>query len=254
MNRNIIDRFRLDGKIALVTGAGQGLGKGFALALAEAGSDVAVVDIVGGNAEKTAAEIRETGRNALALQGDIARETDVQAMVERTIAHFGRLDIGVNNAGIAIPIGPVSQVSFEDWLRQMAVNLNGTFLCARCEAEAMKPHGYGKIINIGSMCGHIVWPEPQAAYSVSKAGVIHMTRCLAAEYIRYGIRINCISPGVTRVEGLFEEVVAVFRRKAPIDRIGTPADHQGAVVYLASEVSDFMVGQELIIDGGYTLI
>lgn len=251
---NIVDRFRLDGKSALVTGAGQGLGKAFALALAEAGANVAVADIVGENAEKTTTEIQGMGRKSLALKSDISREEEVEEMIEQAVDYLGRLDIAVNNAGIAIPIAPVSEVSSESWMRQMAVNLNGTFLCAKREAETMKQYGYGKIINIASMCGHIVWPEPQAAYSVSKAGVIHMTKCLAAEYIKYGIRINCISPGVTQVEGLFKEVIDVYLNKAPIDRVGSPTDHQGAVVYLASEVSDFMVGQELIIDGGYTLI
>jgi NAD(P)-dependent dehydrogenase (short-subunit alcohol dehydrogenase family) len=251
---SILDKFRLNGKKALVTGAGQGLGKAFALALAEAGADVAVADIVMENAERTAGNIRDMGRNALALKTDISKEAEVQSMVDKTVESFGKLDIAVNNAGIAIPIAPVSEVSFDAWTKQMAVNLTGTFLCAKAEAEHMKQYGYGKIINIGSMCGHIVWPEPQAAYSISKAGVIHMTKCLAAEYIKHGIRINCISPGVTRVEGLFEEVIDVYLNKAPIDRIGSPCDHQGAVVYLASELSDFMVGQELIIDGGYTLI
>ena len=250
---NIIDRFRLDGRKALVTGAGQGLGKAFALALAEAGADVAAADIVEEKAAATAAAIASLGRQAITIKVDIADGQAVQAMVAECLRHFGRLDIGVNNAGIAIPIAPAGRVDAEAWRRQMAVNLDGTFWCIREQAEAMKPNGYGKIVNIGSICGHIVWPDPQAAYSISKAGVIHMTRCLAAEYIRHGIRINCISPGVTRVEGLYEEVVAVYLKKAPIDRIGCVADHQGALVYLASEVSDFMVGQELIVDGGYML-
>ena len=250
----VLDKFKLNGKKALVTGAGQGLGKAFALALAEAGADVAVADIVIQNAENTVRDIKKIGRDGIALGTDIADPEAVQAMIDKTVEYFGRIDIGVNNAGIAIPIAPVSEVSFEDWQRQMAINLTGTFLCAKAEAEHMKQFGYGKIINIGSMCGHIVWPEPQAAYSISKAGVIHMTKCLAAEYIKYGVRINCISPGVTKVEGLFDEVIDVYLDKAPIDRIGTPDDHQGALIYLASELSDFMVGQEMIIDGGYTLI
>lgn len=252
--KKILERFSLAGKNALVTGAGQGLGKAFALGLAEAGANVAVADIRAESAARTAEEIKALGCQSLAITADISLEEDVQGMISRCLECFGRLDIAVNNAGFAIPIAPVSEVSFAAWQRQMAVNLNGTFLCAKYAAESMKPHGYGKIINIASMCGHIVWPEPQAAYSVSKAGVIHLTKCLAAEYIKFGIRINCISPGVTRVEGLFSEVIDVFLKKAPLDRVGSPADHQGAVLYLASEVSDFMVGQELIIDGGYTLI
>ena len=252
--KKILERFSLAGKNALVTGAGQGLGKAFAMGLAEAGANVAVADIRADSAARTAEEIKALGCQSLAITADISLEEDVQGMIQQCLEHFGKLDIAVNNAGFAIPIAPVSEVSFADWQRQMAVNLNGTFLCAKYAAESMKPHGYGKIINIASMCGHIVWPDPQAAYSVSKAGVIHLTKCLAAEYIKFGIRINCISPGVTQVEGLFGEVIDVFLKKAPLGRIGRPADHQGAVLFLASEVSDFMVGQELIIDGGYTLI
>ncbi|HOG50202.1 MAG TPA: SDR family oxidoreductase [Lentisphaeria bacterium] len=252
--KKILERFSLAGKNALVTGAGQGLGKAFAMGLAEAGANVATADIRAESAARTADEIKALGRQSLAIAADISLEEDVLGMIRHCTEHFGKLDIAVNNAGFAIPIAPVSEVSFAAWQRQMAVNLNGTFLCTKYAAESMKPHGYGKIINIASMCGHIVWPEPQAAYSVSKAGVIHLTKCLAAEYIKFGIRINCISPGVTQVEGLFSEVIDVFLKKAPLGRVGSPADHQGAVLFLASEVSDFMVGQELIIDGGYTLI
>jgi NAD(P)-dependent dehydrogenase (short-subunit alcohol dehydrogenase family) len=122
------------------------------------------------------------------------------------------------------------------------------------QAQAMIPNHYGKIINMASICGHIVWPEWQSLYSISKAGVIHLTRCLGAEFIHHGIRVNAISPGVTRTPELFEQVIPVFLSRAPIDRIASVADHQGAVVYLASEVSDFMVGQELVLDGGYTLM
>lgn len=254
MSKSILDRFRLDGKKALVTGAGQGIGAALAVALAEAGADVAVADIVVENARKVAERIRGLGREAVAIHADISKADDVERMVRETVETLGDLDIGVNNAGIAIPIAEARAVTEAHWAHQMGVNLRGTFLCAQAEAEVMIPKGYGKIVNIGSICGHVVWPEPQALYSISKAGIIHMTRCLAAEYIKHGIRVNCISPGVTRVEGLFEEVVPVYLRTAPIDRIGEVTDHQGAVVYLASEVSDFMVGQELVIDGGYTLM
>lgn len=250
----IIERFRLDGKKALVTGAGQGLGKAFALALAEAGADVAVIDINEDTVRQTAKEIKELNRDSIYIKADISCKEQVEAMIDEVADYFGRLDIGVNNAGIAIPIKSASEISLSEWEKQIGVNLSGTFFCAVKEAEIMKVNNYGKIINIGSICGHIIWPDPQAAYSISKAGVIHMTRALATEYIKHGIRINCISPGVTRVEGLYEEVISVYLKTAPIDRIGSVKDHQGAVVYLASEVSDFMVGQELVIDGGYTLI
>ena len=251
----ILDRFKLNGKKALVTGAGRGIGKGLAQALAEAGADVAIVDLIAENAEKTAAEIsRATGRRTIAVSCDISNAESVNAMVEKVIAEFGRLDIAVNNAGISIPIKGILDVSADEWKKQMDVNLNGTWNCLKAEAKVMIPNGYGKIINTGSICGHVIWPDPQLPYSVSKAAVIHMTRAAAAELIKHGIRVNCISPGVTKVADLFPEVVDVFFKTAPIDRFGSPADHQGAVVYLASEVSDFMVGQELVLDGGYTIM
>ena len=251
----ILDRFKLNGKKALVTGAGRGIGKGLAQALAEAGADVAIVDLIAENAEKTAAEISQaTGRKTIAVSCDISNAESVNAMVEKVIAEFGRLDIAVNNAGISIPIKGILDVSADEWKKQMDVNLNGTWNCLKAEAKVMIPNGYGKIINTGSICGHVIWPDPQLPYSVSKAAVIHMTRAAAAELIKHGIRVNCISPGVTKVADLFPEVVDVFFKTAPIDRFGSPADHQGAVVYLASEVSDFMVGQELVLDGGYTIM
>ncbi len=253
----IIERFRLDGRKALVTGAGRGLGRGFAYALAEAGADVAVIDIIKENAEKAAAAIAEaTGRQTIAIACDITKAEEVKAAVDQVVAAFGRLDIAVNNAGISIPIKGMLDVSEKEWRAQMAVNLDGTWNCLREEGRVMIPNGYGKIINIGSICGHIIWPnsQPQLPYSVSKAAIIQMTRAAAAEYIKHGIRVNSISPGVTKVDDLFPEVIEAFFKTAPIDRTGTPADHQGAVIFLASEVSDFMVGQDIIIDGGYSIM
>ncbi len=251
----ILDRFKLDGKKALVTGAGRGIGRALALALAEAGADVAVVDVLADNAAKAAEEIAQaTGRKTLSVACNIADAAAVDAMVAQVVGAFGRLDIAVNNAGISIPIKGLLDVTPEEWKRQFDVNLNGNWNCLRAEARAMIPNGYGKIIITGSICGHVIWPDPQLPYSVSKAAVIHMTRAAAAELIRHGIRVNCISPGVTKVADLFPEVVDVFFRTAPIDRYGSPADHQGAVVYLASEASDFMVGQEIVLDGGYTIM
>ena len=251
----ILDRFKLDGKNALVTGAGRGIGRALAFALAEAGANVAVADILKDNAEQTAKEIAEaTGRRTIAAACDIADADSVDAMVRKVVDAFGKLDIAANNAGISIPIKGILEVSAEEWKHQMDVNLNGTWNCIRAESKVMIPNGYGKIINTGSICGHVIWPDPQLPYSVSKAAVIHMTRAAAAELIRHGIRVNCISPGVTKVADLFPEVIDVFFRTAPIDRFGSPADHQGAVVFLASEASDFMVGQEIVLDGGYTIM
>lgn len=251
----ILDRFKLDGKNAFVTGAGRGIGRALAFALAEAGANVAVSDILEENAVQTAKDIADaTGRKTIALKCDIADTDEVKMTVKKVVDTFGRLDIAVNNAGISIPIKGILDVSPEEWKKQMDINLNGTWNCLKAEAEVMIPNGYGKIINTGSICGHVIWPDPQLPYSVSKAAVIHMTRAAGAELIKHGIRVNCISPGVTKVADLFPEVVDVFFKTAPIDRFGSPADHQGAVVFLASEVSDFMVGQEIVLDGGYTIM
>ncbi|MHB0946223.1 MAG: SDR family NAD(P)-dependent oxidoreductase [Sedimentisphaerales bacterium] len=251
---NVVDRFKLDGKTALVTGAGQGLGRAFAHGLAEAGANVAIVDINADNASKVASEIKAIGRKSLMIKADTSKHSDAYDMVEQVISAWGRLDITVNNVGVALDIKDVTDVTEQDWDRILNINLRGTFFCAQAEAKAMIPNGYGKIINIASICGYIVWPRPQALYSISKAGIIHLTRCLAAEWIKYGIRVNSISPGVTRTPDLFEDVPAVFLNKAPIDRIAEVEDLQGAVLYLASEVSDFMTGHDMVIDGGYTII
>jgi NAD(P)-dependent dehydrogenase (short-subunit alcohol dehydrogenase family) len=250
----ILERFRLDGKTALVTGAGRGIGQALALALAEAGADVAVNDLDAQTAEVMAEAVRTLGRQAMALEADVAEIGAGERLVDAVLARFGRLDIAVNNVGVAIPIKDSTDVTPREWEWLFHINLRGTFFCAQAEAKAMIPHRYGKIINVASICGHIVWPEWQSLYSISKAGVIHLTRCLGAEFIRHGIRVNAISPGVTRTPELFEQVIPVFLSRAPIDRIGSVADLQGAVVYLAAEVSDFMVGQELVLDGGYTLM
>ena len=247
------ERFRLDGKVALVTGAGRGLGQAFALALAEAGADVAAVDIRGDWAAATAEAVAARGRRSLGIEADLSRPPEAARMVERVTAVWGRLDVAVNNAGISLPIGSALEVSEQNWDRLFALNLKGTFFCCQAEARVMIPRNYGRIVNVASICGRIVWPEPQAAYSASKAGVAHLTRCLAAEWAPHGIRVNSISPGVTRTPELFEQVVPVFLAKAPIGRIADVEDLAAAVVYLASDAADFMVGHDLVLDGGYTL-
>lgn len=251
---NGIERFKLDGKKALVTGGGQGLGLAYAQALAEAGADVAISDIREEAVSKAAESIRKLGRQALAIRADSSLVDDVTRMVATVVDTWGRLDIAINNVGIAIPIKESLQVTEAEWDKVMNTNLRGTFFCAQAEARAMLPRRYGKIINIASICGHIVWPEPQALYSISKAGICHLTRCLAAEWIKHGIRVNSISPGVTRTPDLFPDVIPTFLKTAPIDHVAGVKDLQGAVLYLASETSDFMVGNDLVLDGGYTIM
>jgi NAD(P)-dependent dehydrogenase (short-subunit alcohol dehydrogenase family) len=181
-------------------------------------------------------------------------------MVSAVITRWGKLTIGVNNAGIGL-WEDSERMTAEQWDRIMALNLRGVFLCAQAEGRVMLEAGYGKIINTASMSGSIAnTPQNQAAYNVSKAGVIHLTRSLAAEWARRGVRVNCISPGYTRtllVDNLLQGPVGqdklpTWMAMTPMGRMGDVTDLQGAVVYLASEASDYTTGHDLVIDGGYT--
>ena len=255
----ILERFRLDGRVALVTGGGQGIGRAFAHALGEAGAAVAVVDRVATSAEAVVAELTAKGIEALAVVADVTQADQVQQMVDTVWRRWGRLTIGVNNAGIAGWFDAETMAE-ADWDKMMAINLKGVFLCAQAEARVMLAAGYGKIINTASMSAHIVnTPQNQAAYNTSKAGVLHLTRSLAAEWASRGVRVNSISPGYTRTQLVNEflekpigqEKLPHWLALTPMGRLGEVTDLQGAVVYLASEVSDFMTGHDMVIDGGY---
>jgi NAD(P)-dependent dehydrogenase (short-subunit alcohol dehydrogenase family) len=255
----ILERFRLDGRTALVTGGGQGIGRGFAHALGEAGAAVAVVDLVSARAEETAHELAQKGIDALALTADVTRPDQVQAMMDRVIEKWGALTIGVNNAGIGLWADSES-MPLAEWQRVLDVNLTAVFLCAQAQARAMLAAGYGKIINTASMSASIVnTPQNQAAYNASKAGVLHLTRTLAAEWAARGVRVNCISPGYTRtalVEDLLQTpegqtMMPEWMRHTPMGRMAEVSDLQGAVVFLAAPASDFVTGHDLVIDGGY---
>jgi NAD(P)-dependent dehydrogenase (short-subunit alcohol dehydrogenase family) len=250
---NILERFRLDGKKALVTGGGRGLGRAFARTLAEAGADVAIAEIDPATAEESAGEIRSLGRKSLALPTDVGDPAQARRMAATVVSEWGRLDIAVNNAAV-FQLKDAIDVTEEDWDRMMRVTLRGVFFCCQAEARAMLPQRSGRIVNIGSICGYVVWPTFQSLYSVAKAGVIHLTRCLAAEWIRHGIYVNSISPGVTKIKDLFPGVEPTFLQRAPIDHVGQPLDHQGALLLLASDASTFMVGHDIVIDGGYTIM
>lgn len=255
----ILDRFRLDGRTALVTGGAQGIGRAYAHALGEAGAAVAIVDLSLTGAQQVVEELQAKGVDAIAIQADVTQPDQVQAMMQTILDRWGKLTIGVNNAGIGQWVA-AEEMNEADWDRMLDINLKGVFLCAQAEAKHMLAAGYGKIINTASMSGQIVnTPQKQAAYNISKAGVIHLTRSLAAEWAAQGVRVNSISPGYTRtqlVEDLLatpvgQEVLPQWLALTPMKRMGEVTDLQGAVVYLAAAVSDFMTGNDMVIDGGY---
>jgi NAD(P)-dependent dehydrogenase (short-subunit alcohol dehydrogenase family) len=257
--RSILERFSLKDRVALVTGAGQGIGRAFAHALGEAGAAVAVVDVSGELAEQVAAELAKKGIASLAVTADVTEPAQIARMVDRVVKKWGKLTIGVNNAGIGGWVN-AEEVTPEVWHKIMGLNLDAVLYCAQAEARAMMSHGYGKIVNTASMSGHIVnTPQNQTPYNVSKAGVLHMTRSLAVEWARHGIRVNSISPGYTRTK-LVEDLLATPEGQKmrdawipliPMGRMADVTDLQGTVVYLASEVSDYMTGADLVVDGGY---
>jgi NAD(P)-dependent dehydrogenase (short-subunit alcohol dehydrogenase family) len=258
MSIPILERFKLTDKTALVTGAGQGIGEALAHALAQAGARVAVVDVNGANAEKVAAAIRSYNKEVVAIACDIRSEEDVARMVQEVTGRFGGLHVAFNNAGINRN-SAAEETPLSEWDETFAVNLRGVFICCQEEGRVMLKAGYGKIINTASMSSIIVpHPQKQAAYNTSKAGVVNLTRSLAAEWAGRGVRVNCISPGILRTKLIMESpalapLVEGWIRDIPMGRLCELDDLTGAAIYLASEVSDYMTGHNLVIEGGTTL-
>jgi NAD(P)-dependent dehydrogenase (short-subunit alcohol dehydrogenase family) len=248
--------FDVSGRKALVTGAGRGIGKVLAIALAEAGCDVAVLEIDQKTAEETAAEIKAMGRKSIGIQVDVTKKNQVDNAFTKAAKTLGGLDICVNNAGIAIH-KPAEEMSEEDYDREMDINVKGVFLGSQAAARIMIPQKSGSIINIASMSGHAVnVPQKQAIYNTSKAGVVMLTKSLALEWAPYGIRVNCISPGYIKTQMTLSTMTHMFptwESLTPLGRLGVPEDLRGVVILLASDASSFMVGSDVIIDGGYTI-
>jgi 2-deoxy-D-gluconate 3-dehydrogenase len=250
----ILDSFKLDGKIALVTGAGQGLGQGMALALAEAGADVAGLDR--GPSEQTGESVRALGRRYRQVVCDlrIASVVELNEMVSGIVAEMGRLDILVNNAGI-IRRAPALEFSETDWDDVLAINLKAAFFLSQTAARRMVPQGGGKIINVASMLsfqGGIIVPS----YTAAKSGIAGITRALANEWAKHNINVNAIAPGYMATDNTAALRADPHRGPAILERIpagrwGTPDDLKGVVVFLASAASDYMQGAIVPVDGGW---
>ena len=254
----IIEKMRLDGKRGFVTGAARGIGKSTATAFAEAGADVAIVDLDIAEAEKTAAEIAEkTGRKTIAVRTDCTDPEQVDAMVAKVVSEQGGLDFCHNNAGICIN-APAEDMTYEQWNKVININLNGIFLTDIAAGKYMLAHGGGSIINTASMSAHIVnVPQPQCAYNASKAGVIQLTKSLAIEWAKKGVRVNSISPGYIGTELTLNSptlipLIEKWNEMAPLGRMGTPEELQSICVYLAGDTSTFTTGSDFIVDGAFT--
>ncbi|MBI2460766.1 MAG: SDR family oxidoreductase [Candidatus Rokubacteria bacterium] len=244
------------GKVALVTGAGDGIGRAIALALAREGADVVVNDLVLDRAEGVGGEIAALGRRALPIAADVAQGAAVDSMFERAMAAFGRLDILVNNAGIGQRL-LAEDITEADWRRVIDVNLTGAFLCARAAIRIMKPRRTGHIVNVASIAGKRISINGGAHYTAAKAGIIGLTRHLAYELGPYGIRVNAICPGET-LTALMERIgdpapLEQSRRRTPLGRLATPEDQANAVLLLLSERAGYITGVALDVDGGILL-
>ena len=252
----VMERFRLDGRVALVTGGTKGLGRAIAEALAEAGADVAISARDAGAAARVADELAgSTGRKALGIPTDVAVAAQVDAMVARTLDALGRIDILVNNAGINIR-GPIEELDEASWDSVIDTNLKGPWLCCRAVARPMKAQKWGRVINVSSMLGEISLPG-RSPYASSKGGLTLLTKTLALEWARDGINVNALCPGPFATEintPLLNDPAARAQMEAnvPLARWGDPLELGPAAVFLASEASSFMTGATLFIDGGYT--
>ena len=252
---SILDHFMLTGKKAVVTGGARGIGNATAVALAEAGADVAIVDILDGG--ETVRQIKELGRESFSIKADLTKEAEVDEAFAQIKKKFGRIDVVHNNAGIALCV-KCEDMTFEQWRKVVSIDLEAIFLVARAAGRYMIADGTGgSIINTASMSGIIVnYPQEQVAYNAAKAGVIQLTRSLACEWAKHNIRVNSISPGYICTDmtpaNSNKAWMDTWLAMCPTKRLGTPNELAGAVLYLASSASSYTTGCNIVIDGGYT--
>jgi len=247
----------LSGRVAIVTGAGRGIGRAVAATLGAAGAAVGVAEFQEDSGRASAQALAEAGVDSAYLHVDVRDPGSVRAMVESALERFGRIDILVNNAGVATNT-PAEDISDEEWLQVMNVNLNGVFWCCREVGRHMLARGSGAIVNMASMSGVIAnAPQPQSHYNASKAGVILLTKSLAGEWARRGVRVNAVSPGyigteMTKLGMGNADWYRVWLDMTPMGRVGEPDEIARAVWFLASDAASFATGTNLVIDGGYT--
>ncbi|MFZ7945930.1 SDR family NAD(P)-dependent oxidoreductase [Neobacillus sp. 19] len=254
---NILDRFKLDGKTALVTGGAKGLGKSISKALSDAGANVVIIDIDEVEAKKAIEELSRSGDH-FALKADITNEYEVKDAIATIIEKYKQINILVNNAGICQRIES-ENMSLEDWKKTFDINVNAMFLVSKYVYPTMRDNGGGSIINMASKAGIISLTYPQSAYNASKGAVIMLTKSLAQEWVGDNIRVNAIAPGFMQTDmtkPMFENdgPLSFVVDLVPMKRVGFPHELGGAIVLLASEASSFTTGSIISIDGGYTMV
>ena len=246
----------LGGKIALVTGAGSGIGRESALAFGASGAQVMVSDVVVEGGEETVAQIKAAGGEATFVRADVSQRADVEALVRQTVETYGRLDCAHNNAGIEGDLAPTCDCTEANWDRTIAINLKGVWLCMKYEIPQMVEQGGGVIVNTSSVAGLVGFLN-LPAYVATKHGVAGLTRTAALEYAQQGIRVNAVCPGVIntpmidRIVGGDAEAEAQFTSLEPVGRMGSPAEVAQAVVWLCSDAASFVTGIAMPVDGGF---
>jgi NAD(P)-dependent dehydrogenase (short-subunit alcohol dehydrogenase family) len=253
-----LNKFRLDNKVAVITGAARGIGFATSDALSEAGATVVITDMDGTAADAARDALLAKGRKVFSAKLDVTDPREVERVHAALLKNHGKIDVLVNNAGIAISFKPAETMDDATWLKVLDVNLNGVFWCARAFGKSMLENGGGSIVNVGSMSADIVnYPQEQANYNASKAGVHHLTRSLAAEWATRGVRVNAVAPtyietDLTREVGKDPTIGKHWIDGTPMARMGQPEEIASVILFLASNAASLMTGSIVSVDGGYT--